>query len=193
MMRGAAPAVFLASLLVPLLSGAQGGVTLEERLAVCAACHGLNGNSTNPRYPVIAGQPALYTILRLKEFQGTVYENPEMSPIARGLSDKEIQALAEYFAAQRPTGTGATLDPRRIGAGKTKAEALRCAQCHLASYAGIDQMPRLAGQIPEYLVAQMRAIQRGIRSDDSGNMRTLLDPLSEEDLEDLAHYFASLR
>ncbi len=54
-------------------------------------------------------------------------------------------------------------------------------------------MPRLAAQIPEYLVAQMRTIQRGSRSDDSGNMRTLLDPLSEEDLEDLAHYFASLR
>ena len=60
-------------------------------------------------------------------------------------------------------------------------------------YAGFNQIPRLAGQIPQYLIAQLRAFKNGDRSDDTGNMRTLLAPLSEEDLEGLAHYFASLK
>ncbi len=60
-------------------------------------------------------------------------------------------------------------------------------------YAGFNQIPRLAGQIPQYLIAQLRAFKSGARSDDTGNMRTLLAPLSEEDLESLAHYFSSLR
>jgi cytochrome c553 len=60
-------------------------------------------------------------------------------------------------------------------------------------YAGFNQIPRLAGQNPQYLITQLRAFQSGVRPDDTGNMRTLLAPLSEEDLESLAHYFSSLR
>lgn len=161
------------------------------RLTLCQTCHGPDGNSRNPQYPVIAGQPMIYMFLRLKQLQQQI-ENPEMTPIARSLSDKDVEWLATYFSGKKNEPGLAGFDATRAERGKQLAARLGCAQCHQANYAGANQMPRLAGQHAPYLVAQMQLILANRRSDDNGNMVDMLRRIQPQDIEDLSHYFASL-
>ncbi len=66
----------------------------------CVGCHGPNGNSLVPTYPKLAGQHAAYLEQSLKDFRDGHRKNATMEPFAKGLTDEEIKALAEYYAAQ---------------------------------------------------------------------------------------------
>src|SRR5690606_10957526 len=68
------------------------------KAAVCVACHGPNGNSTNPEWPNTAGQNAVYIAEQLRLFRSGVRNNPLMMPIATGLSDEDINDLAVHFS-----------------------------------------------------------------------------------------------
>ncbi|TLY81188.1 MAG: cytochrome c, partial [Gammaproteobacteria bacterium] len=72
--------------------------------AVCSACHGPNGNSTNPEWPRLAGQSAVYIAEQLRLFRAGVRDNPVMKPQAAALSDQDVDDLAVYFEAQMPSG-----------------------------------------------------------------------------------------
>ena len=74
----------------------------KAKATVCGACHGPNGNSTNPDWPKLAGQHAAYLLSQLKAFKSGARENPLMSPQAAALSEQDMQDLAAYFAAQKP-------------------------------------------------------------------------------------------
>lgn len=69
---------------------------------VCAACHGIDGNSSNPTFPKIAGQHKAYLIKSLKGYRDGNRSDPVMSPMAASLSDADIENLAAYFSAQTP-------------------------------------------------------------------------------------------
>jgi len=75
------------------------GRTLAE--AKCAACHGIDGNSTDPQYPKIAGQNPYYIRLQLRAFKSGARRSDIMSGIASSLSESEIASLARHFSAQR--------------------------------------------------------------------------------------------
>jgi cytochrome c553 len=79
----------------PLLSGRK----LAE--ALCAACHGSDGNSTDPQYPKIAGQNPYYIDLQLHAFKSGARQSQVMSGIAATLSERQIVELARYFSGQR--------------------------------------------------------------------------------------------
>src|ERR1700704_6631902 len=72
--------------------------------AVCAACHGPNGNSINPEWPKLAGQSAVYIAEQLRLFRSGVRDSPIMKPMVANLSDKDISDLAVYYEAQTPVG-----------------------------------------------------------------------------------------
>jgi len=72
----------------------------QEKTTACAGCHGANGVSPIPMYPVIAGQHAEYIVHALKQYRSGERQNPFMTGIAAPLSDADIDALAEFFAAQ---------------------------------------------------------------------------------------------
>ena len=74
----------------------------EGKAAVCGACHGPDGNSTNPEWPKLAGQHAVYLVNQLKAFKSGERNNPLMSPMALGLSDQDMADLAAYYAVQKP-------------------------------------------------------------------------------------------
>src|ERR1700733_8302457 len=74
------------------------------KAAVCAACHGANGNSTNPLWPRLAGQNAVYIAQQLRLFKSGVRANPVMMPMVSALSDQDIADIAVYFEAQTPLG-----------------------------------------------------------------------------------------
>lgn len=161
------------------------------KAALCVTCHGEQGNSRDAAIPVLAGQPMLYSFLRLRQLQGQI-DHPVMSPIARALTDADIESLSTYFSTLKPLPRLAAFDSERAARGQAIASRLGCAQCHRTDYLGGDQMPRLAGQQVRYLVEQMGLIRQNKRSDDNGNMVDTLNRISPDQVEDLAHFLASL-
>ena len=71
-----------------------------EKAAVCGACHGLDGNSPSPEFPILAGQHRDYLLQALHQYQGGSRSNPIMAPQAKALTEQEMRELAAWFAAQ---------------------------------------------------------------------------------------------
>jgi len=164
----------------------------RRKASACVPCHGVAGNSTAGLVPILAGQTARYTYLELKDYKEGRRRDPIMSPIAAGLSREDMLDLAEYFAAQKPAPTGFTADPAKVVAGRAKAAEVLCTMCHLGGFSGQNEIPRVAGQHPEYIVKQLRAFKERTRTNDAGAMTSVAQTLSEEDIENLAHYLANL-
>ena len=74
----------------------------KAKSAVCAGCHGADGNSMVPMFPKIAGQHAAYLEKSLKAFKSGARTDPTMTPQAAALSDDDMANLAAYFASQTP-------------------------------------------------------------------------------------------
>jgi cytochrome c553 len=75
----------------------------KPKTAACAACHGADGNSTNPSIPLLAGQHAAYLGKALRAYRSGARSNPMMAPaMFESLSDEDIDAIAAYFASQSP-------------------------------------------------------------------------------------------
>src|ERR1700727_2979881 len=83
---------------------------------VCQACHGANGNSTNPEWPSLAGLGADYIAEQLKNFKDGKRSNPVMTPNAANLSADDMADLAAYFDSLKNTGLEA--DPSYWQAGE---------------------------------------------------------------------------
>ncbi|HQR52990.1 MAG TPA: cytochrome c [Burkholderiales bacterium] len=73
----------------------------KEKSAVCAACHGADGNSAAPDFPRLAGQQADYLAKALRDYKTGARKNAIMAPQAANLSAQDIADLAAYFSAQR--------------------------------------------------------------------------------------------
>ena len=71
----------------------------RRQQAKCTACHGADGNSTNPSWPNLVGQSKDYLVNALKAYKGGVRKNGMMAGIAKGLSDADIENVAAYYAA----------------------------------------------------------------------------------------------
>ena len=146
-----------------------------------------------PQIPILAGQTARYIYVELKDFKVGRRNDPIMSPIAEGLSKEEMLGLADYFAAQPPTGAEFAPDRSRVLKGAKKADETLCTMCHLGGLKGQNEIPRLAGQQPEYVLKQLRAFKARERSNDGGNMQSVAQTLTDEDILNLTHYIADLR
>lgn len=98
--------VAVATIVVAVMSSsvlAAGSVSAgKAKAAVCIGCHGANGNSTNPMWPKLAGQHAIYLAKAMRDFRSGARKDPVMSAMAKPLSDEDIANLAAYYAAQTP-------------------------------------------------------------------------------------------
>jgi cytochrome c553 len=187
-------AIFVASLfLINVAHAAPDAKEGERKAATCVACHGANGNSTNPAFPSLAAQTPLYTYYQLLQFRESRRENPAMAPFAEKLSDADMKDIAAYFAAQKSTGSGMKIDDAKVEAGKAVAVKNHCGSCHMPNYAGQNHIPRVAGLQVDYLIAQMRGFKTGSRQDIDGTMASAAQPLSDKDIVDIAGYLASLK
>ena len=115
-----------------------------------------------------------------------------MSPIAVNLSDADMADLAAYYAAQRPQRRPAATDPAKVAVGRRLADDHHCTSCHRPGLIGQQQVPRLAGQDFAYLLKLLRGFKAQTAGDLDGTMTMAVQPLSEEDIENLAHYIANL-
>jgi len=184
--RGAAPTL-------PYTSGKAENATAKA--AVCIACHGPNGNSTNPEWPRLAGQNAVYTAEQLHLFKANVRANPTMMPMGSMLSDQDIDDLSVYYEGQTPTGLEA--DPSFWQAGESlyrSGDPARsipaCIACHGANAEGKDNVPRLAGQHPAYLVKQLAYFKSLVRGN-APLMHAVTDKMTFDQMEAVTAYAAS--
>ena len=165
----------------------------RRKAAACVACHGLDGNSTNPTVPSIAGQVGIYLHWQLLLYRDKRRVDPQMAPIAAALSEADMADLAAFFAAQRPAPPAAAPDPARADAGRRLAEAYHCNDCHGRDFAGREYAPRLRGLSRDYLVAQMRGFKARSRGDLDGAMTQAAQPVADADIEPLADYIGSVK
>ena len=187
-------ATALAVALPLFLSGPAGAADAgaPEKAQLCAACHGPEGNSTNPAVPSIAGQPAQFISTELFLFRQGSRDDPQMTAVAKTLSNADMNELAAYFSAQKPPPPKHRTAAQNAAAGPELARRLNCVQCHGPRLLGQQHIPRLAGQQPDYLRVQLLGFKAHTRADMDGNMTSAAEPLTEKDIEVLVDYIAGL-
>lgn len=158
----------------------------------CAACHGPAGNAPTGAFPILAGQTFRYVYLQLRDFKEGRRTDPVMSPMAKDLTRQDMLDLAEYYAAQKPKPIPFKADGARVERGRKKADEVLCTMCHLGGFKGQNEIPRIAGQWPEYTIKQLKDFKARTRTNDAGNMTSVARTISEEDIVDLAHFTANL-
>jgi cytochrome c553 len=172
--------------------GAADAEAGRQKAAVCAACHGEGGNSTNPAVPSIAQQPAQFVSTALFMFREGNRKDPQMSPMAANLSNEDMNDLAAFFSAQKAAPPSHKSDPENAKAGPGLAQKFNCTQCHGRGLLGQQHIPRLAGQQFEYLRTQLRGFKAGTRFDMDGNMTAAAQPMRPEDIDVIAEYLSTL-
>jgi cytochrome c553 len=187
-----AACVFWTTMLTAVSLHAQDDAAVKAMSTVCTACHGPNGNSTNPDYPILAAQSWRYIYTELKDFKEGRRSDPLMSPIAATLSRDDMIALGNYFAAQKQAPIKIDVDDAKVQAGKAKADETLCAMCHLGAFVGQNEIPRVAGQWPKYIQKQLLDFKAKRRTNDGGNMTAVAATLSDADIENLSQYIGNL-
>jgi cytochrome c553 len=186
------PAAIAACVFLASHAAAQDDAAVRKLAQTCAACHGADGNSTNPAFPILAGQTWRYIYVQLKDYKEGRRSDPVMAPLAASLSRDEMIALGNFFAAQKATPIAFKADDARIAAGKKVSDAVLCPMCHLGGFVGQNEIPRVAGQYPEYVRKQLQDFKAKRRTNDAGNMTSVAATLSDDDIENLAQYIANL-
>ncbi len=174
----------------------------QQKAAPCAACHGLDGNSTNGQWPRLAGQHPEYIVSQLKALKEGKRQNPLMSPMAMALSNEDMADLAAYFSKQRPQIGGANPALAEPGAklyrgGNKVSGVAACMACHGPNGAGNGpaNYPRLSGQHAEYVKLQLEAYRREERGSSSPTgqiMQSISKRLSNQEIEAVASYIDGL-
>ena len=165
----------------------------KNKAEVCASCHGADGNAVLPIYPNLAGQNWRYIYMQLKDFKEGRRYNNTMSPLAGSLSREDMINVANYFATLPAKPNPFVPDEAKVKLGKAKADETLCSMCHLGEFKGQNEIPRVAGQQYDYVMEQLRNFKSRNRTNDAGNMTSVAQTLSEEDMVNLAHYIVSLR
>jgi cytochrome c553 len=171
---------------------AQGVEAGAKAAQVCIPCHGPGGHSQQRAFPILAGQTAAYIVRQIEDFRAGRRKEAAMAPFAASLTAQERIDVAAYFAAQPRRRTLFAPDPEKAARGSEKAAEKACAMCHLQGFAGLDEIPRVAGQHYEYVAKQLRDFRETRRANDAGNMVPVVQDLSDAEIEDIAHYVAGL-
>jgi cytochrome c553 len=166
----------------------------KQKAESCIGCHGEGGISQTENIPSLAGQPDQFIQWQLVFFRGGSRKNEQMQSIVEQITNDDIRNLGAYFASLTPPKSAKSDDNPDLSAkGAQAAAGRRCASCHTDSYAGTKAVARIAGQREEYLVKALHDYKSGVRSGGAGSAMTdVAYPLSEEEIEALAHYLAHL-
>src|SRR5580692_9946198 len=207
--RSAAAALSLALLMTgmahaadisaPVMTDAQ-KAALQKTIETCSACHGLNGRSVAPTFPILAAQTAPYIELQLHAFKDQTRADPDaqayMWGMASQLNDASISELASYFskqsAAQGRHGDLAVIaqGKRIFEEGVPARQIPPCASCHGAHAEGNGPFPRLAGQHGPYLLKQLLVIQNVLRT--APVMHGVIKDLTRDQMQAVVAYLEAI-
>ena len=180
---------------------AQGdAVAGQAKSALCATCHGAEGNSEISINPKLAGQNVNYLIKQLRDYQSGNRVNATMSAMVAALTDQDILDIAAWYSSQQVTLEGADLEMLELGetiyrGGIKDLSVAACSACHSPTGSGNAPagFPSLSGQHPDYTLMQLKAFRSGERQNDSSSMmRSTLERLTDRELEALSSYVSGL-
>ena len=175
-------------------AGAADVAAGKEKAELCVGCHGENGISQMENMPSLAGQLDQVIQWQLVYFRAGARKNEQMQPIVEQLNNEDIRNLGAYFASLPPPKAAEDKDPDLSKKGAQAAAGRRCAACHTDNYAGSKAAARLAGQREDYLAKALRDYKSGVRSGGGqAAMAEVAHPLSDEEIDALAHYLAYLK
>ncbi|GLQ50911.1 c-type cytochrome [Dyella flava] len=168
---------------------------------VCAACHGAQGAGNASGTPRLAGMDPAYLAHSLNSFKNGKRPSNIMQPIARTLSDADIDALAKYFAAQKTPliVSPQAPSPEMVAAGKAMAlhgdgnGVPACFSCHAMNGRGNGvRYPGIASQPETYLVNRLHEFQARARAGTPkpGSMTEVASKLTEAEIDDVAAYLS---
>lgn len=173
----------------------------KVKSALCAGCHGIDGNSLNGMWPILAGQHASYLVKQMKNFKSAERTDPVMQGMVAALSEEDMQDIAAYFASQKIKPVA--FDKALLEAGENiyrggiaEISVAACMACHSPGGGGNEPaaFPSLKGQHSEYLVAQLKKFRDGARSNDPGSMmRGLSKRMSDSEMMAVAAYISAIQ
>lgn len=180
----------------------------KAKSAVCAACHGADGNSGVASFPKLAGQSERYIAKQLKDMKTSARNVPEMTAFVVNLNEQDMRDLGAFYASQTGTVEGANAETFELGeklyrAGNMDTGVPSCAACHGANGNGIASagFPKLSGQHAAYTEAQLKAFRAAGRDDSTGKrrdndaakmMRSIAAKMSDKEITALADYISGL-
>ena len=173
----------------------------------CASCHGDQGVAPTGNWPSLAGQRAEYTFKMLKDYKDGKRHGSAtaeiMVQVAQQLSDQDMADLAQFYASFKlpPLPVGVSFDAAKADQAKavvTRGDGKRlvapCQACHGPNGEGaVTDTPALAGMPPEYFIKTMHEYKSGARANDVySRMRLIAKTLSDEEINQMAHYYAGM-
>jgi cytochrome c553 len=171
----------------------------QASFAVCAGCHGVDGNSGTPAYPKLAQQHPEYLVKQLQDYKSGKRANAIMVGFATALSEEDMKNIAFWVTSNKAKPGAATdkdmaaLGEKIYRGGIQERQIAACAGCHSPNGAGIPaQYPRLSGQHAEYTAAQLTYFRDGIRKNNI-QMTQNAAKLNDREIKALADYIAGLR
>ena len=167
--------------------------------AVCAACHGADGNSGTPANPKLAQQHPEYLIKQLQEFKSGKRANAVMSGMAATRSGDDMKNIA-YWLSSKTAKPGFAKDKELVALGEriyrggiADRQIAACSGCHSPNGAGIPaQYPRMSGQHADYTVAQLTGFRDGVRKN-ALQMTQVAAKLNDREIKAVSDYIAGLR
>jgi cbb3-type cytochrome c oxidase subunit III len=192
----------LFSLLAALPAYNLAGTPEDVARQWCANCHTVDGNSSSPLFPRLAGQQAGYIVEQLQALKNHSRSDESahdyMWGIASALDDKTIAGIADYFSRQKPLPNPAAVDHQLAARGEqlfhngnTDKGTPPCMACHGLSGEGSESGPRLAGQHALYVERQLHVFETTQRPS-AVAMQAIVKSLDSKDIQALAAYIQSL-
>ena len=174
----------------------------QAKAAVCGACHGADGNSSDPQYPKLAGQSEQYIVHQLNNFKSGRRQNAIMLGMATPLSEQDMHDIAAYFASQKtlPGVADQALVERGqqlFREGDPQHDVPACMACHAMDGSGNPgaMYPHLAGQHAKYVQATLKAWHDGTTWGTDAHARimpAIAKHLDDADIAALASYLEGL-
>jgi cytochrome c553 len=166
----------------------------------CSKCHGFNGVSTSPLFPILAGQVPGYIESELKLFRQRGRSDPHarafMWGIARALTDEQIKGVARYFSSQPVVKGTSSSNPALADKGKVlyengdpQRDIEACTVCHGHSGEGVNTQPRIAGQHRDYVEMEMVQFRSGLR--ENKVMQHVSEKLTDDEIAALVEYIST--
>lgn len=165
-----------------------------ETLALpCNGCHGAEGVSSGTSIPSIAGQDAEFMTRVMLEYKQGKRSATIMDRIAKGYKEYELRKIARYFSRKPWRSSKGPHQTELLERGRT-LHRQHCAECHedMGRYRDQD-VPRIAGQPPRYLYAQMALYRDGVENlPQPSEMADKMALIDETDMRALAQLYSSL-
>jgi cytochrome c553 len=168
--------------------------TIAERAVPCLACHGEKGQSGTENTPSLGGQQAPYALIQLFMFREKLRTFDPMNEMAKPLSDDDLRAFSDFIAnLPKPPPPPDAPDSARIQRAQALVTVHHCNTCHKPDFSGADNVPRIANQREDYLAKTLKEYKDNTRHGYDATMADVMQPVTPEQIADLAYYIARVR